>query len=30
MIAIAFMMYSENGHSLTPAVTPASVPITQH
>jgi hypothetical protein len=30
MIAVAFMMYSGNGHSLTPTVTPASVPITQH
>jgi hypothetical protein len=30
MIAIAFMMYSQNGHSLTPTVTPASIPITQH
>jgi len=30
MIAIAFMMYSQRGHSLTPAVTPASIPITQH
>ena len=30
MIAIAFMMYSQNGHSLAPTVTPASIPITQH
>jgi hypothetical protein len=30
MIAIAFMMYSEHGHLLTPTVTPASIPITQH
>jgi hypothetical protein len=30
MIAIAFMMYSQNGHSLTPTVTPANIPITQH
>lgn len=30
MIAIAFMMYSQNGHSLTPTVTPASIPIIQH
>ena len=30
MIAIAFMMYSQNGRSLTPSVTPASIPITQH
>src|SRR5579859_1991129 len=30
MIAIAFMMYNGNGHSLTPTVTPASIPITQH
>ena len=30
MIAVAFMMYSQNGHSLAPRVTPASVPITQH
>jgi hypothetical protein len=30
MIAIAFMMYNGNGHSLTPTITPANVPITQH
>jgi hypothetical protein len=30
MIAIAFMMYSENGHRLTPSVTPANIAITQH
>jgi hypothetical protein len=30
MIAIAFMMYNQNGHSLAPTVTPASIPITQH
>ena len=30
MIAIAFMMYSENGHSLAPTVAPTSIPITQH
>jgi hypothetical protein len=30
MIAIAFMMYSQNGHPLAPTVTPAGIPITQH
>ena len=30
MIAIAFMMYNQHGHSLAPTVTPASIPITQH
>lgn len=30
MIAIAFMMYSQNGHTLTPTVTPSSIPIVQH
>jgi hypothetical protein len=30
MIAIAFMMYSQHGHSLAPTVTPASISITQH
>ena len=29
-IAVAFMMYDGRSHGLTPAATPAGVPITQH